>query len=137
MAVFIMMDAGNLWRALRDHYHLKSGDKILDVGCGKGFLLYDLMMAVPGIEIYGIDIPGMITHAKEEIQPFVQEGRAESLPFEDNTFDLVISITTLHNLYCFNLEKALKEIERGGRTNISLLSLYRNEEKKLTCSTGS
>lgn len=119
--------------ALRDHYHLKSGDKVLDVGCGKGYLLYDLMMAVPGIEIYGIDISRYaVTHAKEEVQHFLQEGRAEALPFEDKTFDLVISITTLHNLYCFNLEKALKEIERVGKKNkYIVVESYRNEEEKV------
>jgi protein-L-isoaspartate(D-aspartate) O-methyltransferase len=119
--------------ALRDHYHLKSGDKVLDVGCGKGFLLYDLMMAIPGIEVYGIDISRYaITHAKEEVRPFLQEGRAECLPFVDNTFDLVISITTLHNLYCFNLEKALKEIERVGKKNkYIVVESYRNEEEKV------
>jgi len=119
--------------ALRDHYHLKSGDKILDVGCGKAFLLYDLMVAIPGVEIHGIDVSRYaLTHAKEEVIPFLHEGRAECLPFEDDTFDLVISITTLHNLYCFNLEKALKEIERVGKKNkYIVVESYRNEEEKV------
>ena len=43
-------------RAMIDHYGLKAGDKILDVGCGKAFLLYDFTQELPGIEIHGIDI---------------------------------------------------------------------------------
>jgi len=119
--------------ALRDYYRLKRGDKILDVGCGKGFLLYELMKAIPGVEIHGIDISRYaISHAKEEVIPFLQEGRVECLPFEDNSFDLVISITTLHNLYCFNLEKALREIERVGKRNkYIVVESYRNEEEKV------
>ena len=69
------------WRkvadAMRDHYGLKAGDRVLDVGCGKGFLLYDLTQSVPGIEVVGIDISSYaIEHAKEEIKPFLRVGDA-------------------------------------------------------------
>jgi len=118
--------------ALRDRYNLKKGDKILDIGCGKSFLLYELMKAVPGAEVYGIDISHYaVTHAKEEVTPFLCRGKAEQLPFRDHVFDFVISITTLHNLYCFNLERALKEIERVGKKNkYIVVESYRNEEEK-------
>lgn len=118
--------------ALRDYYHIKAGDKILDVGCGKAFLLYDLLEEIPGVEIYGIDISRYaLNHAKEEVSSSLCEGRAEYLPFRDKTFDLVISITTLHNLFCFNLDKALHEIERVGKKNkYIVVESYRSESEK-------
>jgi protein-L-isoaspartate(D-aspartate) O-methyltransferase len=119
--------------ALRDHYNLKRGDKILDVGCGKGFLLYELMMAVPGAEIYGIDISRYaICHSKEETTSSLFEGKAELLPFKDNTFDFIVSLNTLHNLYCYDMERALREIERVGKNNkYIVVESYRNEEEKV------
>ncbi len=119
-------------KALADHYGLKTGDQILDVGCGKGFLLYDLTQVVPGIKVKGIDISSYaIENAKEEIKPFVQVGNATSLLFEDKSFDLVISLNTLHNLYCYDLVKALKEIERVGKKHKYVaVESYRTEEEK-------
>ena len=43
-------------RAMVEHYGIKPGDKVLDVGCGKGFLLYDFTKVVPDLELYGVDI---------------------------------------------------------------------------------
>jgi SAM-dependent methyltransferase len=119
-------------RAMVEHYGLKSGDKILDVGCGKGFLLYDFTKVVPGLELHGIDISEYaIENAKEEIKDCLQVGNATSLPFPDNYFDFVFSITTLHNLHCYDLDKALREIERVGKKNKYIcVESYRNEEEK-------
>ncbi|MCZ6679502.1 MAG: class I SAM-dependent methyltransferase, partial [Candidatus Poribacteria bacterium] len=108
------------WRAVADalakHYDLKPGARLLDVGCGKAFLLYDLTQAVPGVEVRGVDISEYaIAHAKEEVRPFLEVANAAELPFADDSFDLVISLNTLHNLHCFEMEKALREIERVGR----------------------
>lgn len=125
------------WRTVADdlvrHYDLNSGSRILDVGCGKGFLLYDLTQALPGVEVAGIDISQYaIENAKEEVRPFLRQGDANSLPFEDNSFDLVISITTLHNLYVYDLWKSLKEIERVGRgAKFIVVEAYRNEREKV------
>ena len=118
-------------RAMAQHYGLKAGDRILDVGCGKGFLLFDFARVVPGIEVYGIDISEYaMQNAKQEIQSRLQVGNAASLPFPDKRFDLVISLNTLHNLHCYDLEKALRELERVGRNKYLCVESYRTEEEK-------
>lgn len=119
-------------RAMAEHYQIKPGDKILDVGCGKGFLMYDFTKVVPGIEIQGIDISEYaIANAKEEIKDNIRVGCATELPYPDDYFDLVISITTLHNLPNYDLDKALREIERVSKKNKYIcVESYRNEEEK-------
>lgn len=124
------------WRPVAEkiakHYGLQKGQRILDVGCGKGFLLYEFTQAVPGIEIAGLDISQYaIDHAKEEVRPFLRQGNAVSLPYPDRGFDLVVSINTLHNLYNYDLVKALKEIERVSRSHkYIVMDSYRTEREK-------
>jgi protein-L-isoaspartate(D-aspartate) O-methyltransferase len=120
-------------RAMADHYGLKAGDRILDVGCGKGFLLHDFTLEVPGVEVCGIDISAYgIEHAKEEVRPFLKVADAKKLPFEDKSFDLVYSINTLHNLHCYDMVEAVKEMERVGRRHKYLeVESFRNEEEQV------
>lgn len=119
-------------RGLAEKYNLKPGDKILDVGCGKAFLLYDFTKVVPGLELHGIDISDYaIANAKEEMKPHIKVANANALPYPDNYFDLVISITTLHNLHTYDLEKSLQEIERVGKQHKYIcVESYRNEIEK-------
>jgi protein-L-isoaspartate(D-aspartate) O-methyltransferase len=119
-------------RAMAEHYQLPAKPKILDIGCGKGFLLYDLLKVIPDAEIYGIDIsPYAIANSKEEIRDRLQVGSATDLPWPDDYFDLVISITTLHNLHAYDLDPALREMERVGKSNKYLcVESYRNEQEK-------
>jgi SAM-dependent methyltransferase len=119
-------------RAMVEQYGIKPGDKILDVGCGKGFLLYDFTKVVPDLELHGIDISEYaIANSKEEIKDRLQAGNATSLPYPDNYFDFVLSINTLHNLPCYDLDKALREIERVSKKNKYIcVESYRNEEEK-------
>jgi SAM-dependent methyltransferase len=125
------------WRSfandLAAHYGLKSGDRVLDIGCGKGFLVHDFREAVPGIEVAGIDISSYaVEHAMDDVKGVVQQGNAVSLPYPDKSFDLVVSINTLHNLLIFDLFTALKEIERVGRgAKYLILDGYRNEREKV------
>ncbi|OQW86597.1 MAG: hypothetical protein BWK78_09900, partial [Thiotrichaceae bacterium IS1] len=99
----------------------------------KGFILYDFLQIVPGIEVRGIDISQYaIDHAKEEIKDFLQVGNANLLPFADHSFDLIISINTLHNLYCYDMSEAFREIERVGREHKYIcVESYRNEAEKV------
>jgi len=125
------------WRpvaeALAKHYQLKSGQRILDIGCGKAFLLYELTQVVPGLEVVGIDISSYaIEHAKEEVRPYLQVANATDLPFEDQSFDFVFSLTTLHNLYCHELDTALREMQRVSKgPKYLVVESYRNADEKV------
>jgi protein-L-isoaspartate(D-aspartate) O-methyltransferase len=124
------------WRPVAEdmgrHYQLKAGDHLLDVGCGKGFLLYEFTQVIPGVQVAGIDISQYaIDYAKEEVKPFLNVGSATHLPWPDHTFDFVVSITSLHNLYNYELRKALQEIERVGKQKKHIIiETYRNEREK-------
>lgn len=119
--------------AMAEHYQLSNDVRILDVGCGKGFLLYEFTQVLPEARVAGIDISEYaIEHAKDEVKPFLQAGSAEELPWEDAAFDLVISINTLHNLPIDKLFRALQEMERAGRGGKYLtVESYRNEREKV------
>tara|TARA_B100000242_G_C42928766_1_gene430745 strand:+ start:90 stop:758 length:669 start_codon:yes stop_codon:yes gene_type:complete len=119
-------------QSLCDHYKLPENPKILDIGCGKGFLLYDFLKVRPNAKLFGIDISKYaINNSKNEIRNNIIHGSATSLPWEDNFFDLVISINTLHCLHAFDLFTALQEMERVGKNSKYLcVESYRNEIEK-------
>ncbi len=124
------------WRPIAEriakHYGLAGGQRVLDVGCGKAHLLYELTQAVPGLVVAGVDVSAYgLENAKDEVRPFLKLGNATSLAFEDKSFDLVISLATLHNLYIYDLEMALREIERVGRQHkYVMVESYRSEGEK-------
>ncbi len=100
----------------RDHYRLRAGARVLDIGCAKGFLLHDLRGAVPGLCVTGLDISSYaLGNAMEDVRATIVQGSADRLPFADRSFDLVVSINTVHNLDRAGCIRALGEMERVGR----------------------
>ena len=129
---------------LIDTYHLVSGSKILDVGCGKGFLLYEIHKKNPEINIQGFDISQYaIENSKDEIKIHLSEFDARNLfPYQNNEFDLVISLGTLHNFKLSDLKQTVAEIERVGSKGYIMLESFRNNRElfnlqcwALTCET--
>lgn len=116
----------------REYWNLSSESSVLDVGCAKGFMMHDLAELIPGITVKGIDISEYaIDNAISDMKPHVQVANAIQLPFPDKSFDIVISINTIHNLDRENCGKALQEIERISRKHSFVtVDAYRNEEEK-------
>ncbi|MDR3425555.1 MAG: class I SAM-dependent methyltransferase [Alphaproteobacteria bacterium] len=114
------------------HFGLTAQSSLLDIGCAKGFMLYDMMRLIPGIKLAGLDVSEYaIANAKEEVRPLLRVGDARQLPYEDKSFDVVISINTLHNLEKDEIVGALKEIERvKKRGSFITVDAYRNDEEK-------
>ena len=122
-----------LAQALIDRYGIKGGMRVLDVGCGKGYLLYEFTQILPDLKIAGIDISQYgVENAKEEVRPFVRVGSAVELPYPDHHFDLVISLGVLHNLPLEDVFRAVPEIERVGRGTAKYLMVesFRDEREK-------
>ena len=115
--------------AFIDKYGLTNNSSVLDVGCGKAYLLYELKLLLPDLRVKGFDISKHgLNEAKENLKEdlFIHKAQ-DSYPFEDNAFDLVISLGCLHNLRIFELKTALGEIERVGKSGYVMLESYRNE----------
>ncbi len=124
------------WQAtvkrFRDHYRLADDASLLDVGCAKGFMLHDFKELMPGLTIAGLDISKYaIEHAIETVRPYLRVGNAKKLPYEDKSFDLVISINTVHNLPLEECKQALREIQRVTRGYAFVtMDAWRNDEEK-------
>jgi len=134
----------NVARKLIKKYNLKSGSRVLDVGCGKGFLLYEMLKLQPDLIIYGFDISNYALKRIKRIKNLrVFKHKAEkNFPFKKNSFDLVISLATLHNLKLFDLTNSIKEIERVGKKKYIMVESFENDKQlfnlqcwALTCQT--
>lgn len=119
-------------RRFRDHYGLEDTARVLDVGCGKGFMLHDFKELMPGLDVTGVDVSEYaIQNAIEDMKPYLSVENAVDLSFASNYFDLVISINTVHNLCLEDCKESLREIERVSRGD-SFISVdaWRNEEER-------
>ena len=116
----------------KEYWNLSSNSSLLDVGCAKAFMLHDLAELIPGIKVKGVDISEYaIENAIPDMKPHVEVANAINLPFKDGSFDVVISINTIHNLEREECGKALQEIERVGRgKSFITVDAYRNKEEK-------
>ena len=118
-------------QSLIENYSLTNESSLLDIGCGKAYLLYELKKILPGLKVSGFDISNHgINESKEEIKKnlFIQKAQ-DPYPFRDDEFDLVISLGCFHNLRMFELKTALSETERVGKQGYIMLESYRNEKE--------
>lgn len=114
------------------HYGLADDASILDVGCAKGFMLKDFSLRHPRAHLAGVDVaPYAIEHAEAAVAPSLQVASADALPFDDNSFDLVISINTIHNLDREGCLRAFAEVERvrRGRAFV-MVDGWKNEDER-------
>lgn len=117
---------------MKKHYSLADDAKILDIGCAKGFLLHDFKKCMPRSFVAGIDVSKYaVESSMEDIKPFLKRGSAENLPYPDKSFDLVISINSIHNLPKDVLVQALKEIQRVSKKHSYItVDAWRTKEEK-------
>lgn len=116
----------------QQHFGLSASSSVLDVGCAKGFMLHDMAELIPGITVKGVDVSDYaIEHAIDDMKPHVSVASATKLPFADKSFDVVISINTVHNLVRDDCATALREIERVARKGSFItVDAYRDDEEK-------
>ena len=116
----------------QSHFGLTSESSVLDVGCAKGFMLVDMKKLIPGIKVQGVDISSYaIQNAHPDVANDVSIASCDELPFEDGSFDVVISVTTIHNLDYEGCIRSLKEIERVSKIGAFItVDAYRDEEEK-------
>lgn len=114
------------------HFGLKAGDRVLDIGCAKGFLVKDLMKVCPGLEVFGIDVSEYaVLNCEPEVVGRLHVGDARKLPFPDNSFKVALSINVIHNFDRDGCIQALREMQRvapgGGYVQVDA---YRNPEEE-------
>ncbi len=121
-------------RDLVEHFNLKAGDRVLDVGCAKGFLVKDLMTVCPGLEVFGVDISDYaLKHCEPDVIGRLHKGSADNLPFPNASFDAVISLNTIHNFSRDGAVIAMREVQRvsKGQGFVQVDSYRTPEQKKI------
>lgn len=119
-------------RRLIERYGLKPGDRVLDIGCAKGFLVKDLAEALPGLEVIGLDVSSYaLDNAHPDARGRLLRGSCDALPFPDGYFTISLAINTIHNLDRAGCLRSLQEMRRvapgGGFVQVDA---YRNETER-------
>ena len=117
---------------IMQHYSFKGDEAILDVGCAKGFMIYDFQRMYPNLALRGVDVSSYaIQNSLEIVRNQLSVASAVKLPFSDNSFDLVISVNTLHNLDGEELDLAFKEVSRvSKRHSFIVVDAYKDDIEK-------
>ncbi|MCK5282538.1 MAG: class I SAM-dependent methyltransferase [Nanoarchaeota archaeon] len=107
---------------IKNYLNPRENDKLLDVGCGTG-LTTEPWKCIR----YGVDpAKKLIARARQKDEIKYKVAAAENIPFEDNFFDYVISITAIQNFA--DIDKGLKEIKRVGKGRFILTALKRSHK---------
>jgi ubiquinone/menaquinone biosynthesis C-methylase UbiE len=131
-------------KLIKEYYSLPEDAKILDVGCAKGFLMHDFQSLMPKAVIKGVEISEYaIQTSIESVRTNITRASADSLPFKDGEFDLVLAINSIHNLPYQQCLKAILEAQRVSKKNVFIvLDAWRNQNEKdmhdkwvVTCET--
>jgi SAM-dependent methyltransferase len=126
------------WKPLAEQliarYGLTNQSRVLDVGCGKAFLLHELKLLLPKLDVVGFDPSEWgISHAPAALRPHLRIGKAEDercYQYPDKFFDLVLANGSLHNLKNWEREIAYKEIQRVGKQAYLWVESYRNAQEQ-------
>ena len=140
---FIPGRSTNVAKKLIRTYKLTNKSSILDIGCGKGYLLYEIKKILPKIDIHGYDISSYaIKKSKPEVKKYLKGLMQEKTYFKNKNFDLTISLGCLHNLKLFELENTLKEINSNSKQSYIMVDSFRTKQElfnlhcwALTCET--
>jgi len=112
-------------------YSLDNSSSVLDVGCGKGFTLFEFCQKLPGLRIRGLEISRYcVNNSLPIIKPHIDLGCCSSLPYDSNTFDLAISLATVHNLDLSGVKRSLRELMRVSKRTLIKVNGYRTEEER-------
>lgn len=116
-------------RGLIERYGLQDGDSVLDIGCGKGYLLYEMQLLMPKLKFCGMDRSKYaLQHRHPDLDAELRYGKAQfGLPYADDEFSLVISLGTLHNLTLSELTRTIPEINRVGNDAYIMVESFRDE----------
>jgi ubiquinone/menaquinone biosynthesis C-methylase UbiE len=110
---------------IKKHLKLKVSDKLLDVGCGTG-----LTTEPWKCKRYGVDpAPKLLEKSRDKDKIEYKLAPAENIPYDDNYFDVVISVTAIQNFQ--DIEKGLKEIKRVGKEKFVLSFLKKSPKKEV------
>ena len=122
-----------LAKKLIKNYRLNNNSKVLDIGCGKGFLLYEIRKILPKIKVEGIDTSNYaIKNSHKMVKKYLKVFKAEhikNLKYKKKSFDLIISINCLHNLKLDDLKNSLNGISYVSKKSYIVVESYINERE--------